>query len=135
MLFTSLVLESITFPIVADSSGKWDVSITVIDDSEGKKPNSQPIQINVDTTPPLFNDTYSADQYSENGTVKHYVNSYGSKGVELTPAATFADTDGLSSIWGKVKDEGSGFSKAVFYFKRFDASGTSNPRLYNPMGD
>ena len=121
-------------PIEPDDNGKWNVSITVSDSNSPAKQNIQQIQINIDNTAPTFNDTYSQSEESVNGTVKHYLGGYGSKGKALTPSLPFADTDGLSSIWGKVTDGGSGFSKAVFYFKRFEANGTSDPRVYNPFG-
>ena len=121
-------------PIVPDENGKWDVSITVYDGNETPKQNIQQIQINIDNTPPRFEDQYPQSDQLSNGTVKHFLGGYGSKGKSLTPSVPFADTDGLSSIWGKVTDNGSGFSKAVFYFKRFEADGISDPRVYNPFG-
>ena len=121
---------------VNPTNGVWDVEIFVYDNTTPtKKQGSQKIKINIDNTPPNFADEYEASQYAVNGTVKHYLNNYGSKGTEITPSVDIIDENELISLWGSVKDSGSGFAKAVFYFKRLDANGSSNPRVYNPMSD
>ena len=121
-------------PVIPDSNGQWKVRITVYDTNEsGNQPNIQDILIHIDNDPPTFNDTYAGTDVTTYGTAKHYLNSYGSRGTLLTPNVKIQDTNGLSSIWGKVTDTGSGFDKAVFYFKRYDVGGTANPRIYNPM--
>ena len=131
----STTMFDMIIPIEPDASGKWDSTITVYDNnSSGAQPNQQKIIIHIDNDPPTFNDTYTdEDDIAAYGTAKHYLNSYGARGTLLTPTVKIQDTNGLASIWGKVTDTGSGFDKVVFYFKRFDVNGTSNPRIYNPM--
>ncbi len=122
-------------PVDFGSQTSWNVTIRVVDDSDDKKPNTQKIELNVDNTPPAFAETYASENVGSNGTVKHYMNAYGSnKGASLTPTTKLYDTDGYASLWGKVTDNGSGFDKAVFYLKRTDADGSS-PRVHNLMED
>ena len=122
-------------PVDFGSQTSWNVTIRVVDDSDDKKPNTQKIELNVDNTPPAFAETYASANVGSNGTVKHYMNAYGSnKGASLTPTTKLYDTDGYASLWGKVTDNGSGFDKAVFYLKRTDANGSS-PRVHNLMED
>ena len=115
------------------SEGSWNVTIRVVDKSTNKNANTQQIQLNVDNTPPSFAETYASASVAVNGTVKHYMNAYGAKGIELTPTARLYDINDYASLWGKVFDNGSGFDKAVFYFKRTDAGSSNNPRVYNLM--
>ncbi len=115
------------------SEGSWNVTIRVVDNSTNKNANTQQIQLNVDNTPPSFAETYASASVAVNGTVKHYMNAYGAKGTELTPTARLYDINDYASLWGKVFDNGSGFDKAVFYFKRTDAGSNNNPRVYNLM--
>ncbi len=120
-------------PVEIGAGTSWNVTIRVVDDTGDKKSNTQAIQLNVDNTPPAFAETYASENVGTNGTVKHYMNAYGAKGTELTPTTKLYNLDGYASLWGRISDNGSGFDKAVFYFKRTDAGSTSNPRVYNLM--
>ena len=120
-------------PVEIGAGTSWNVTIRVVDDTGDKKSNTQAIQLNVDNTPPAFAETYASENVNTNGTVKHYMNAYGAKGTELTPTTKLYNLDGYASLWGRISDNGSGFDKAVFYFKRTDAGSTSNPRVYNLM--
>ncbi len=115
-------------PVEVASGTEWKLTVTAKDDSN--KTSSVDYVLNIDNTPPEFynNDRYTvAADISKYGTGKLYGGVYGSEMVVNSEGVR--NTEGSFTLAGRVTEEGSGFKRLVFYFKR---TGTAN-RVYNPM--
>ena len=112
---------------VGGDSGKWTVSITATDkDASGAKESSVAVSVNVDNTPPAF----ELDGAAGTGPLILYRDTYGTSGTRLSQDNPVQNSNGYFTAAGKITEDGSGFSRLVFYFLR---DGTGGKRVYNPM--
>ena len=119
-------------PVTLDAGTAWSIRIDVKDKSEGTpQSNNYQATINLDSTAPVFTDTNGQE-------ITLYKNAYGSGGIEISTASIdnyIQNSNGNNfTLAGKVREDGSGFERLVFYFKRTTGSGNSAvSRVYNPM--
>lgn len=112
---------------VGGDSGKWTISITATDkDASGAKESSVAVSVNVDNTPPAF----ELDGAAGTGSLILYRDTYGTSGTRLSQDNPVQNSNGYFTAAGKITEDGSGFSRLVFYFLR---DGTGGKRVYNPM--
>ncbi len=119
---------SFKIPVRYDSNDtEWTREIKAVDNNNDSNKNTSTISpvIKIDTQSPSFPDI-------ENGKIKLYQDSYGVAGKPLGDTYVLQNSNGSNfTLAGKVEEEGSGFNKLVFYFKRI--GNDNKPRVYNPM--
>ena len=107
-----------------NGSGAWKVTISAKDlDTAGTKDASLDISINIDNTAPAFDGNTAND-------LVIYKDAYGSDGTVLGTGNPVQNSNGYFTLAGKVSEDGSGFERMVFYFKR---TGSGGERIYNVM--
>ncbi len=129
-------VKKITFAIPIELkngafTGNWSTELYAEDTTNGSPRNNKyPLVINLDNEAPIF-----ADKNAD-GTLKLYKNAYGKSGVELSRQNSehyVQNSNGAAfTLAGKVTENGSGFSRLVFYYYR-EKEDHSNKRIYNPM--
>ncbi|MBO5137176.1 MAG: hypothetical protein J6B81_01570 [Spirochaetaceae bacterium] len=107
-----------------NGSGEWNVTIVADDQGEPQQTSSQGYTINIDNTAPVF-----ADGANEDDLVL-FKNAYGEENNKISTTNSVQNSNNWFSVSGKVTEEGSGFDKLVFYFKR---TGEDGNRIYNVM--
>lgn len=116
------------------SSENLDITVRVKDNTSGTGGQStESFKVSVDDTNPSFPDMYKADPAdTEDLGIKLYRDEYGKASTLLNDTSQLLQNSNGSKfiLAGKITEAGSGFDKAVFYFKR----GTgANARIYNVM--
>lgn len=129
-------VKKITFAIPIELkngafTGNWSTELYAEDTTNGSPRNNKyPLVINLDNEAPIF-----ADKNADN-TLKLYKNAYGKSGVELSRQNSehyVQNSNGTAfTLAGKVTENGSGFSRLVFYYYR-EKEDHSDKRIYNPM--
>ena len=129
-------VKKITFAIPIELkngafTGNWSTELYAEDTTNGSPRNNKyPLVINLDNEAPIF-----ADKNAD-GTLKLYKNAYGKSGVELSRQNSehyVQNSNGAAfTLAGKVTENGSGFSRLVFYYYR-EKEDHSDKRIYNPM--
>ncbi len=125
---------AIPVTLESNAGSKWEVTITAVDNTTGS-PQSNRFQavINLDRTAPNFTDTKTV---AGNEEIKLYKNAYGSSGVEISSVSSenyVQNSNSSFTITGKINEEGSGFERLAFYFKRKGSGADTADRVYNPM--
>lgn len=123
-------------PVTSDT---WSVEIRAKDNTDGNGgEQTETFTVNVDTTKPSFPDMYKINSSDEETLgIQLYRDEYGKTAKLLgtgVDSQVLQNSNGSKFILaGKVTESGSGFDKAVFYFKRKAKGNGSVDRVYNVM--
>lgn len=105
------------------TSGAWTATVTATDKGQTPHQKIQQISVNIDNEAPTFADG--------SGELVLYKDAYGIAANKLSSTVYIQNSNGgFASISSKIKEIGSGFARAVFYFER---DGASEKRVYNVM--
>lgn len=123
-------------PVTSDT---WSVEIRAKDNTDGNGgEQTETFTVNVDNTKPSFPDMYKINSSDEEDLgIQLYRDEYGKTAKLLgtgVDSQVLQNSNGSKFILaGKVTEAGSGFDKAVFYFKRIAKGNGSVDRVYNVM--
>lgn len=118
------------------TGGTLSVEIRAKDNTENGGEQTETFTVNLDNTKPSFPDMYKINESdTENLGIQLYRDEYGKAAKLLgTGDQLLQNSNGSKFILaGKVTEAGSGFDKAVFYFKRKAKGNGSVDRVYNVM--
>ncbi len=118
-------IYNIKIPVESSDSTHWKngVTLTAQDKDETSGPSSISIIINIDNDAP----TYAG------GSLSIHKDYYGSGVILNNTKNLVQNSNGYFTLAGKVRDEGSGFERLVFYFKRLGNDTDNKDRIYNPI--
>ena len=126
--------KEINFRIPISSGGDWHLSILAKDSKNEGGETTAYYEVRIDNDPPTFPDMYKFDESDTVAEgIRLYRDSYGESTNRLDDGTTMVQNSNGArfTLAGKIKEEGSGFDKAVFYIERI--GNDNKPRVYNPM--